>query len=69
MRRPNPFDPSNWQIGTKRRKPQKTEESLSETIDDSMRGVGKMALTAAGLTLLFGITRFEQESSNPLGWG
>lgn len=57
MSRPNPFDPSNWQIGPSKRKPQKKDESLSGTIDDSMRGIGKLALGAAGLTLLFGMTK------------
>jgi hypothetical protein len=57
MTRPNPFDPNNWYIGTGKKKPQKKDESLSGTIDDSMRGIGKLAIGAAGLTLLFGMTK------------
>lgn len=57
MARQNPFDPSNWYIGPKRQKPQKKDESLSDTIGDSMSGIGKLAIGAAGLTLLFGMTK------------
>jgi len=57
MTRRNPFDPSNWYSGSSKKKPQKKNESLSDTVDDSMRGIGKLAVAGAGLTLLFGMTK------------
>jgi hypothetical protein len=56
MNKPSAFDPSNWYKSSGKKKPEK-EDSLSDTVGDSMSAVGKMALAGAGLTLLFGMTK------------